>query len=247
MLLFFLPTNHLCSGLVPLWFYRVMEWNICHSKGDSGGLGTISFCILKYFLISTFWFFISYSSEFSEISGICNPPLVPPLIFKMSLSIHVLQLKGDALRCIFSSCQLSDFVQGSSPFDFIVYWNWIFSIPRGIQGDWEQFSIYVLKYFLISPFRFLISWLLWLALFFMVYDELPNLTSNCLFVFLFHRIDRFYPFLFDVILNRRIGNEYWHIKTIPSSACNWHPEFIFLTICENIIYTLIVLHERIAR
>ena len=65
MLLFFLPQDS-----SPFDFYRVMELNICHSKGDSGGLGTFSFCILKYFLIS-------YSSEFSEISGICNPPLVP--------------------------------------------------------------------------------------------------------------------------------------------------------------------------
>ena len=73
----------------------------------------------EYFLIFYFWFFVSYSSEFPEIFGILNPPLVPPLISSIFFNL-ALQLKGDALRSYFSTCQGAIFVQGSSPFYVVI-------------------------------------------------------------------------------------------------------------------------------
>ena len=89
-----------CSS--PFEIQIFLEYSCCFQRGIQGDSEQFSICVLKYFLISPFWFFISYSSEFSEISGICNPPLVPPLIMKCLFPIHDMQLKGDILRCGFS-------------------------------------------------------------------------------------------------------------------------------------------------
>jgi len=72
--------------------------------------------------------------------------------------MYVLQLKGDELRSCLSSNQLSSFVQCSSPFEIQIFLEYNCCFQRGIQGDSEQFSICVLKYFLISPFWFFISY-----------------------------------------------------------------------------------------
>jgi len=94
--------------------------------------------------------------DITETDYISQSPFSSPFNIQILLSINVLQLKGDALRCCLSYNQLTSFVQGSSPFEIQIFLEYSCCFQRGIQGDWEHFSIYVLKYFLISPFRFLI-------------------------------------------------------------------------------------------
>jgi hypothetical protein len=122
------------------------------------GIGKLfSIWDLNLFLISYFLFFyFLFFWVFWDIKYLQSP-------FSSPFNIEVLypinaQLKGDALRCCFSSNQLTSFVLGSSPFERQLFLEYSNCFQRGIQGDWE--TTFNLGFKSLLDFLFLIFYFL---------------------------------------------------------------------------------------
>jgi hypothetical protein len=140
MLLFYLSRSYFRSGLVLLLLSCNGIENLPFKGGFRGVWNNFQFVfwVLPDFLFLIFYFLFIWI--FWDIWYLQSPfyslPKNRERLFniEMSISINVLQLKGDALRSCLSSNQLTSFVQGSSPFATKLILKYFF-FQRGIQGD----------------------------------------------------------------------------------------------------------------